>query len=60
MAESLGARMIIRANVAIPDIVLGNDDFFEENLKGVFEETQNQKSIYYIETEYIAFRYHIH
>ena len=52
--------MIIRANVAIPDIVLGNDDFFEENLKGVFEETQNQKSIYYIETEYIAFRYHIH
>ena len=58
MAESFGTRMIIRANVATPDIVLGNDDIFEDNLKEVFDETRDQNSIYYIETEYIAFRYH--
>ena len=60
MAESFGTRMIIRANVATPDIVLGNDDIFEDNLKEVFDETRDQNSIYYIETEYIAFRYHFH
>ena len=52
--------MIIRANVATPDIVLRNDDIFEDNLKEVFDETRDQNSIYYIETEYIAFRYHFH
>ena len=60
MAESFETRLIIRANVATPDIVLGNDDFFEDNLKEVFDETRNQDSIYYIESEYIAYRYHFH
>ena len=59
MVESFGTRMIIRANIATPDIVLRNDDSFEDNLKEAFDETQDQNSIYYIETEYISFRYHL-
>ena len=59
MDESFGPRMIIRANVATPDIVLRNDDSFEDNLKEVFDETQNQNSIYSVETEYISLRYQL-
>ena len=59
MVELFGTRMIIRANIATPDIVLRNDDSFEDNLKEAFDETQDQNSIYYIETEYISFRYHL-
>ena len=59
MDESFGPRMIIRANVATPDIVLRNDDSFEDNLKEVFDETQDQNSIYSVETEYISLRYHL-
>ena len=59
MDESFGPRMIIRANVATPDIVLRNDDSFEDNLKEVFDETQDQNSIYSVETEYISLRYQL-
>lgn len=52
--------MIIRANIATPDILLGNDGSFEDNLKEVFDQTRDQNSIYYIESEYVAFRYHLH
>ena len=56
MSESFATRMIIRANVETPDIVLVNDESFEDNLKEVFDITRNPNSSYFIETEYIAFR----
>ena len=59
MVELFGTRMIIRANIATPDIVLRNDDSFADNLKEAFDKTQDQNSIYYIENEYISFRYNL-
>ena len=59
MVELFGIRMIIRANIATPDIVLTNDDSFADNLKEAFDKTQDQNSIYYIENEYISFRYNL-
>ena len=59
MDESFGTRMIIRANIATPDIVLTNDDSFADNLKEAFDKTQDQNSSYYIENGYISFRYHL-
>ena len=49
-------RMIIRTNLVSPDILIANDENFEENVKQVYNDAKNTESMLYIETDYLLFR----
>ena len=50
-------RMVIRTNLVSPDIIIPNDDQFEENVRKVYEEAKEVKSVLYMDNEYLRFRY---
>ena len=49
-------RMIIRTNLVSPDILIADDDNFEENVNQVYNDAKNTESMLYIETDYLLFR----
>ena len=55
MVESV-PRMIIRSNVASPDILMYQDDELENNLKEVYNEISNPNSRLFIESDYLQYR----
>ena len=49
--------MVIRTNLVSPDIIIPNDDHFDENVRKVYEEAKEVKSVLYMDNEYLRFRY---
>ena len=48
--------MIIRTNLVSPDIIIPNDDQFDENVRKVYEEAKEVNSMLYMDNEYLRFR----
>ena len=49
-------RMVVRSNLAAPDILIYQDENFEDNLKQIFDEVENPSSVLFIETDYLRYR----
>ena len=48
--------MVVRSNLAAPDILIYQDENFEDNLKQIFDEVENPSSVLFIETDYLRYR----
>ena len=49
-------RMIVRSNLAAPDILIYPDEKFEDNLKNLYDELKNPSSVLFIETDFLLYR----